>query len=246
MVDADISDGANYTWQDLPPLPPHMVGRPFGMDEEGKLILEIKGPSICSTINYMLACVERRTKDGLAPETMADQRDTLVAVARAAALNELVNRLNAAIADESYFINGEYLLDEGHNYSFEFDVFLTANCRELSGDPQFVFNAGTHLIPPAIALLARPLSLRQTYNAIPRFAARFTSTDLRVVSTNKTSSIVQWRCQTGQGLPTTLRPWHILIFCDALKGILASLPNVIHGLPLAEVKEMSCQAHGDE
>ena len=44
------STGRALPWANLPPLPPHIVGRPFGMDEEGRPILEVKGPGICSTI----------------------------------------------------------------------------------------------------------------------------------------------------------------------------------------------------
>jgi PAS domain S-box-containing protein len=216
------------------------------MSEDGKPILEVKGPGICSTINYMLACVEQRAIVALPPETPEAARQAQVKVARDAALNELVDRLNAAIADGRYHVTREYLLDDGHSYSYEFDVFLSAYCQELSGDDRFFFNTGIYMIPPAIALLARPFSLRQTYNAVPRFAARFASVDLKVVRVENSSAVVQWRCQTGQGLPAAVRQWHIQNFCQSLQGVLASLPKAIAGQPLADVKEISCQARGDE
>ena len=232
--------------QELPPLPSRMIRRPFGMSEGGKPILDVKGPGICSTINYMLACVEAKTKQALPPETSDELLQAQVAAARNTALDELVNRLNAAIIDERYHVTKEYLLDDGHSYSYEFDVFLSAYCQELSGDDRFFFNTGIHMIPPAIALLARPFSLRQTYNAVPRFAARFASVDLKLVAVENSSALVQWRCQIGEGLPAITRAWHIQNFCQSLQGVLASLPKAIAGQPLAEVREISCQARGDE
>lgn len=245
MIRENGNNNQSIILQDLPPLPSHMVHRPFGENEDGKAILDVKGPGICSTINYMLTCVEQRTRALLPPETTEAAQKAQVEAARNAALNELVDRLNAAIPDGRYHVTQEYLLDDGHSYSYEFDIFLSVYCQELAGDERFFFNTGIHMIPPAIALLARPFSMRQTYNAVPRFAARFASVDLQVVKVENSSATIQWYCRTGQELPAGVRSWHVHNFCQSLQGVLASLPKAIAGQPLAEVREVSCQARGD-
>ena len=246
MADADIIDGASLTWPNLPALPPHIVGRPFGADEAGRPILDIRGPALRGTVNYMLHCVGQQAVAALPAGTPSAERDARAAAAEAAALQQLVNRLNAALPNARDHVTADYLLDEGNNYSFEFDVFLTEYCRQMSGDAQFDFHAGAATIPPAIARLVRPFSLRQAYTLMPRFAAMFTSTDFRVVATTRDSARIQWRDRMDREMSSVVRSLHIWGFCQTGQGTLASLPRVIAGQPMAEVKELRCQWRGDE
>jgi len=246
VTDADIRDGASLTWSSLPTLPPYIVGRPFGPDEAGRPILDIRGPAIRATVNYMLHCVGQQAVAALPAGTPSTERDARVAAAQAVALQQLADHLNAALPDARDHVTGDYLLDEGNNYSFEFDAFLTAYCREISGDPRFDFQAGVTSIPPTIARMARPFSLRQAYNLVPRFAAMFASTDLRVITTTRDSARIQWRDRVDREMPPAVRSMHTWSFCQNLQGTLASLPRVIADQPMAEVKELRCQVHGDE
>jgi signal transduction histidine kinase/CheY-like chemotaxis protein/predicted hydrocarbon binding protein len=246
VTEVGIIDGESLTWSNLPTLPPYIVGRPFGLDEAGRPILDIRGPAIRATVNYMLRCVGQQTVAALPAGTSSAERDARVAAAQAAALQQLADRLNAALPDARDHVTGDYLLDEGNNYSFEFDAFLTAYCRELSGDPRFDFQAGAASIPPTIARMARPFSLRQAYNLVPRFAAMFASTDLRVITTTRDSARIQWRDRVDRDMPPAARSMHTWSFCQNLQGTLASLPSVIADQPMAEVKELRCQVHGDE
>ena len=76
-------------------LPATMVGRPFGSDEAGRPIGHTKGSFIRATVEYMLECVAQRTAAVLPPDGQADA----VSQAKAAALEQLLTRLNAASPD---------------------------------------------------------------------------------------------------------------------------------------------------
>ena len=100
--------------------------------------------------------------------------------------------LNAAIEDERYHLTAAYLLNESNSYSYEFRLFVAEYCRILSGDPDFFLNEGRRSIPNAIIQLSRPIGIRQTYAILPRFAAKYVKTELRVVRTDERSAIVRW------------------------------------------------------
>ena len=139
----------------LPPLPERMVGRPFGADEAGRPITHTKGHVIRGAVEYMLECLARRAAKESAGMSGAE-RETQIAQARAAALDQLVARLNAAIPDPLYHVSAEYLLDDAHSYSTEFDAFACEICRQMSGDPRYHFNRGAKTIPSSLAYLGRP------------------------------------------------------------------------------------------
>ena len=181
-----------------------MVGRPFGSDEAGRPVGRTKGSFIRATVEYMLECVVQRT---LASESAGQAADA-VAQAKAAALEQLLKRLNAAIPDPRYHVSADYLMNEGNIYSVEFDTFLSHICQELSGDPNFHFNRGSRSIPASVALLSRPFSLSQTYRMLPRFTAKLADTDLRVGTVTRTSAVIQWplsACPTKGTRPRNTR-----------------------------------------
>ena len=223
-------------------LPATMVGRPFGSDEAGRPIGRTKGSFIRATVEYMLECVAQRTAAALPPDGQADA----VCQAKAAALEQLLTRLNAAIPDPRYHVTVDYLMNEGHIYSVEFDTFLSHICRELSGDPRFHFNRGSRSIPASVALLSRPFSLSQTYRMLPRFTAKLADTDLRVGTVTRTSAVVQWHSEKDLArLPEALHQIFIELACQMAQGALASIPAVHSGSPMANVQELRCRSRGD-
>jgi len=229
-----------------------MVGRPFGTDEAGRPVGRTKGSFIRATVEYMLECVARRTLSALPPHERSsasergDRAAEAVAQAKAAALDQLLNRLNAAIPDQRYHVSADYLLNEGNIYSVEFDAFLSHFCHELSEDPRFHFNRGARSIPASVALLSRPFSLSQTYRMLPRFTAKLADTDLRVGTVTRTSAVVQWHAEKDLArLPETLHPLFIQLACQMAQGALASIPKVHSGLPMAQVNELRCRSRGD-
>jgi len=229
-----------------------MVGRPFGYDEAGRPVGRTKGSFIRATVEYMLECVAQRTVAALpspgeigAPEG-TEQVAGAVAQAKAAALQELLTRLNAAIPDQHFHVSAEYLMHEGHSYSVEFDTFLSHICRELSGDPRFHFNRGARSIPASVALLSRPFSLSQTYRMLPHFTAKLADTDLRVGKVTPTSAVIQWHAEKDLArLPEALHPLFTEMACQMAQGALASIPCLTSGFPMANVKELRCKLRGD-
>ncbi len=221
---------------DLVPLPPYMVGRPFGFDETGKPVGRTKGALMRTTVEYMLECVAQR-----AVEAGAQPAD-----AKATALAKLLSRLNAAIPDPQYCVTAEYLMNDWHSYSLEFDVFLSHICRELSGEPRFHFNRGARGAQASVVLLARPFTLNQVYRMLPRFAAKVADTDLRVVSVGANQAVIRWYSEKDlERLPQPLHSIFLDLDCQYIQGSLASIPQIHSGLPLATVKELRCKLHGD-
>ena len=236
---------SDFEVTDLPPLPSRMEGRPFGRDEDGRPINRTKGPIIRATVQYMLDCVGQRVAQSLPPEVSAEERAARISQAKDAAFTELVERLNAAIPDPHYHVTGDYVLNEGHNYSVEFNTFLSEICRELSGEPDFHFNCGVMSVPSMIATLARPLSLSQIYNILPRFAAKYASTDWRVIRVTSNSAVIQWHgARDLELLPPALHPVFLYLSCRFISGTLASVPQVHSGLAMATVREAQCHLSG--
>jgi PAS domain S-box-containing protein len=236
----------------LAPLPPTMAGRPFGSDESGRPVGRTKGSVIRATVEYMLECVAQRTVavspslGELDASERTEQMAEAIAQAKAAALAQLLKRLNAAIPDPSYHVSVDYLMNEGHSYSVEFDTFLSHICRELSGDAHFHFNRGARSIPAAVVLLSRPFSLGQAYRMLPRFAAKLADTDLRVGKVSTTSAVIQWHSEKDLArLPQPLHPVFTELACQMAQGALASIPRMHSGLAMAKVRELHCRLHGD-
>jgi two-component system sensor histidine kinase/response regulator len=250
MTDLQYTPLSNTSSQT--PLPATMVGRPFGSDEAGQPVGRTKGSFIRATVEYMLECVAQRAVAALPSlgEVDASDRAGRVAAAmtqaKAEALEQLLNRLNAAIPDPRYHLTVDYLMNEGHSYSVEFDTFLSHICRELSRDARFHFNRGARSIPGSVVLLSRPFPLSQTYRMLPRFTAKLADTDLRVGTVTPTSAVVQWHSEKDLArLPEALHPLFTDLACQMAQGALASIPRLHSGLPMAKVKELRCKLRGD-
>ncbi len=227
-------------------LPATMAGRPYGIDEMGRPLNRTKGNIVASTVSYMLECVERRAAQSLPPELSAAEREAGLAQARAGAMSQLVARLNAAIADPHYHVAADYLMNEGHNYSVELDVFLSEICRDLSGDARFHFNSGARSISAAVLQLARPFSLRQVYGVLPRFAAKFAATEFQVSRVTANSATIQWYATNDLAqLPPALHRLFLDYSCQYIQGAFSSIPQVHSGLPPADIRDLHCQLHGD-
>jgi PAS domain S-box-containing protein len=230
----------------LPPLPAHMVGRPFGADEDGRPLSHTKGHIIRGAIEYMLECVTQRAAASLPAGAPDAECEACVEQARAEALAQLVSRINAVIPDPLYHVSASYLLNDGHSYSIEFDVFLCEICRQMSGDPRYHYNRGGKTIPPSMAYLGRPFSLSQVYNLLPRLASKFSEVDLRTVRARPGSAVVQWHGkEEREQLSEHLWPIRVLSACQHTQGALIQIPRIVAGLPVAGVREMRCMLEGD-
>jgi PAS domain S-box-containing protein len=233
-------------------LPATMVGRPFGADEAGRPVGRTKGYFIRASVEYMLECVAKRTVAAVpsSGEVDASQGAGLgedrVAQAKAAALEQLLARLNAAILDPRYHVTADYLMNADHSYSVEFSTFLGQICKQLAGDPRFSFNVGARSIPASLALLLRPFSLSQTYRLVPRFTSKLADTDLRVGTVTPTSAVIHFHIERDLArLPVALHALFTKSACESAQGALASLPFVHSRLPMATIKELRCKSRGD-
>jgi PAS domain S-box-containing protein len=224
----------------LATLPATMVGRPFGMDEAGRPVGRTKGYFVRASVEYMLECVAQRA--AAAPEAPGDA----AAKAKASAMEQLINRLNAAIPDPRYHVTADYLMNQEHSYSVEFTTFMDRICKELSGDPRFIFNVGARSIPASLALLVRPFSLSQTYRLVPRLTSKLVDTDLRVGKVTPTSAVVQFYIERDLArLPVALHEEFAKSACESAQAALASIPVIHSGLPMAKIKELRCRLQGD-
>ena len=227
-------------------LPATMTARPFGVDEAGRPLNRTKGNIVVATIAYTLDCVGQRATQSLPPEATAVERDARIAQARADALAQVVTRLNAVIVDPNYHVTADYLMNEGNCYSVEFDAFFSEICRDLSGDPRFHFNRGARSISSTVLQLARPLSLRQVYSLLPRFAAKFAAVEFRVGRVTDHSAVLQWHSDNDLAhLPPVLHRLFLEYSCQYIQGTFSSIPQVHSRLPMATIRDLRCQLHGD-
>jgi signal transduction histidine kinase/CheY-like chemotaxis protein len=225
-----------------------MEGRPFGFDESGKAIRDVNGVSMRAPMDYMREKVAERAAKELPVGLGAGERAARIQQAQTEAVTELVRRINAAIPDEKYHVTMTQILNEGSSYSFEFSVFFYTICSELSGDPNFFFISGGRALPPAMAVLMRPLSLKQSFNALPRFIAKFGNFDVRVADIQDGYARIQWYGATNVASlkSTDLKRRALHNTCRTFQGGIASNSYTHSGLPYAEVHEIRCQLDGHE
>jgi signal transduction histidine kinase/DNA-binding response OmpR family regulator len=223
-----------------------MKGRPFGLDENGKLIKQSRGAVFEGALNYVREQVGERTAHDLPTNISPEERTRCIARAQDAAIEEIVNRLNAAIPDPRYHITAEYLLNPGNTYSREFAAFFFEICRYVSGDPDFHFNKGRVVNSSATQHMSRAFSLSQVYRVFPRFVGKYTDLDVEVLEVTNTSATLRMRSDAQLAkLPAEIHPHSILSTCHGFQGYLVNLPYFHSGLPAAEITERKCQLHGD-
>ena len=233
--------------QELPPLPAFLEGPPFGADTEGRPIRQITGASLMAGIRQMQECAGQRSSEGLPAAMDPQERQTQIVQAAAAAVDQLVERVNAVIPDQRYRISRDYLLNENNYYSHEFNLFVMEFARDISGDPSFHFHRGLKSIPAAMVKLVRPLPLRQIYTLVPRLTAKATEADFRVVSTAPNSAVIRWHPGRQLArLPSDLHRRYIHMVCQAYQGLFAAIPRVHSGRPLPRIKENRCLLRGDD
>jgi PAS domain S-box-containing protein len=220
---------------------------PFGLDEHGTRIDSISGRSVKSTIEYMMEVVRGKAAQALPFTLTAGERERRLEEAAQAALNYLVEMLNASFHDRRFRVSADYLLNANNYYSYEFSLAVGKYAKAICGDEQFYFNRGTRSIPRAMVWITRPFSLAQRYEAVPRLMSQFANTDMRVVRVAGNQAVIQWwPTRERERLPEGQRQAYLDMGCQVYKGILAAVPQVTAGLPLATVRDLRCQADGDE
>jgi signal transduction histidine kinase len=208
--------------------------RPFGEDEQGNKIRDASGVTVRANVEYLERVVTR-----------AHGPDAAVQ-----AVEELVRLLNGRIRDPAYHVTPEFLKNQWHSYSYEFVMFLGDLCTNLSGDPAFQFNLGREtLIHPIIKTLARPFSVSQTFKIFPYFGEKYApgSLEFEVVKVADTSAVIRMRLtDTTRRQFGPYRRACADMICRSAKAGMAAIPEKIHDLSFARIKDRACMAEGDE
>ena len=238
---------SRFPLPEIPPLPPVMQGRPFGMGDDGKPIKQSRGAVYNGAFNYIRECIRKRVEKDLLPDTAPAERDRLVKQAQDDALQDLVKRVNAAIPDPRYHVTLEYLLDPGNTYSREFALYFFEIGRYISGDADFHFNKGRVNEDAATSYMMLPFSLSQIYSVFPRFVGKYTDLDVETIKVTNTSAILRMRAEKQLSkLPKEVHPISILSTCHGFQGYLIHLPVFYGNMPPATITERKCILHGDD
>ncbi|MGQ0600380.1 MAG: GAF domain-containing protein, partial [Anaerolineales bacterium] len=231
----------------LPPLPPHMLGHPFGIDQAGKPIRDVSGLGLRSLLRYVRECAAQRAAETLPVDLPQPEREAQVAQAQAEAMTQLVQRLNAALPNPAYHVTLADLERPNNFYSFEFVLYLLAACEVITGTPDFFFVAGTQLHYPEGRLLRGVVSIGQFFRVLVK-AGRWVShrpTGLEIVAADASSATLRWRAASQLvGVPPHLHAHFQHVFCRALQGHLASVPEFYYSQPRAQIIETHCQTEG--
>ena len=213
---------------------PVMQFRPFGVTPDGQKIRDVSGITIKANVEYLEEVVG--TKNGEAAGRQAVDR--------------LCDALNARISDPSYHVTPEFLQNIWHSYSYEFTLYLGELCILISGSPNFQFEMGKHkFISPVIQTLGRPFSVAQIYELFPRFGEKFAKGSLRFSVRNVTNGSAVLGMALTEHVAQQFGPYRnrcAYVICQASKAGLLAVPQQVHHLGFATVRDLRCMADGDE
>ncbi|MDO8473265.1 MAG: GAF domain-containing sensor histidine kinase [Dehalococcoidia bacterium] len=212
-----------------------MEFRPFGKDPDGKPICDMRGMSIRSNVEYLEESVAR------AQGAEAGQR----------VVEELVRRLNERIPDRAYHVTAKFLKNPWTSYSNEFTAYLVDFCIELSGDPDFQFKMGREkLISPIIIPFMRPLSVKQIFKIILFFVRLFAEeTSYNLDTLEVADGFARMRMTLREPALRQFGPYRracARIWCNAIKAGVKAIPEKVHGLSQAEIKDLRCIVEGHD
>ena len=208
-----------------------MEFRPFGVNPDGTRIRDVSGISIRSIVDYLQDCMANKEGNG------------------AKAVEDLCRLLNERIRDPAYHVTPDFLKNAWNSYSYEFVSFMREFGIVLSGDPQFNFNAGKERnVSPLLQILGRPFTLSQIYSMWPYFGQKYAkdSVIFSVGTVSDRSAVLklQFTARTYRQFGPYAKRCADLV-CQSAKSGLAMVPEKVHGLPLATVKDLKCMAEGD-
>ncbi len=208
-----------------------MEFRPFGVDPDGTRIRDVSGISIRSIVDYLEDCVARKEGNG------------------ARAVEDLCRLLNERILDPAYHVTPDFLRNAWNSYSYEFVAFMREFGIVLSGDSRFNFNAGKERnVSPLLQILGRPFTLSQIYSMWPYFGQKYAKDSVIFSVGTVTDRSAVLKLQFTERTLRQFGPYAkrcAELVCQSAKGGLAMVPEKVHGLPLATVKDLTCMAEGD-
>ena len=213
---------------------PFMQFRPFGVTPDGQKIRDVSGITIKANVEYLEEVVSKKNGDAAGRQ----------------AIDRLCDALNARISAPSYHVTPEFLQNIWHSYSYEFAIYLGEFCILISEDPNFQFEMGKHkFISPVIQTLGRPFSVAQIYELFPRFGEKFAKDSLRFSVRNVTNGSAVLGMTLTEHVARQFGPYRnrcASIICQASKGGLVAVPQHVHRLGFADVRDLQCMADGDQ
>ncbi len=230
----------------LPPLPARMSAPPFGLDSNGNLIKQSRSSSIIGVVEQLKSSVREKARKELPASLTPEQRAIRIEQEAQRAVNQLVEKLNAAMPSSQYRVTAESLLDRGNYYSYEFSLFANDYAAEISGDPLFYYLRGAKSVPAGMIGMVGSLSLSAVYSLLPRFSSKQTDADIRVTQLGEQSVHIEWHGgKQIAKVPENVRQRYIRMTCRAYQGVYSSIPKYHSGIPFAKVEEIKCQLNGD-
>ena len=206
--------------------------RPFGVEENGERIRDTPGVKVRAFVDYLEESVAR----SLGPD------------AGEQAVQTLCRLLNERIPDQAYHVSPRFLKNDWNSYSYEFVCFLVEFCKDISGDPLFAAHAGRDkFISSLLQTLGRPFSVQQIYSNFPHFGEKLSSLTLGVQSVSDRSAVLTMAFP--EAIFKKFGPYGSAcaeLICQSAKGGLAAIPEKVHHLPPATVRDLLCVADGDE
>ena len=212
---------------------PFMEFRPFGVDESGEKIRDVAGISVRAMADYTGRYVSRLRG----------------AQAGSQAIEELCRRLNERVRDPVYHVTPKFLRNQWNSYSYEFVCYVYEFCIQISGDPQFIFYAGKEKMSPTMQILGRPFSVAQIYRMLTHFGRKYAPISIVYDVVNVAEQSAVLRIKFADHVYEQFGPYRkrcAYLVCQSHHGSLAAVPELIHHLPAASVRDRTCIANGDE
>ncbi|RMH09922.1 MAG: GAF domain-containing protein [Nitrospirae bacterium] len=211
-----------------------MEFRPFGEDRTGEPIRDVSGLTVRANVEHLEDLIARKYGHE------ASQRR----------LHQLVERLNSYIPDRAYQVTLTFLKNPWNSYSYEFLMYLTELCAELSGEPDFQTSLGREkYLSPVIQVLGRPFSLIQIYKLYPYFVDKFTKGALKPEVISVTDGEAVMRLALTEKTAVQFGRYRRRCaeqICQATKATIAEVPSRMFGLAPASVEDRRCMADGDD
>ncbi len=209
-----------------------MEFRPFGVDVDGKKIRDVSG----ITVRANVECLKELVGEIKGPE------------AGARAVGELVRLLNERIADSTYHVTPAFLDNIWHSYSYEFVCYLGEFCKVISGDSMFQARVGREkFISAVIQTLGRPFPLESIYRMFPHFGNKFSALSYGVAEVTTQSAVLTM--QYPDSVSRQFGSYRLAcaeLICQSAKHGLAAVPEKVHRMPKATVRDLKCVARGDD
>ncbi|MBL8092599.1 MAG: GAF domain-containing protein [Anaerolineales bacterium] len=227
-------------------MPPTMAGRPFGIGADGRAITEIRGDNIRLLVAYLSHRSEALTRQRYGAAASAPDASEAIAAAGRLAVDELVRRLNASIADSAYHLTTDDLARSGVGYSYEFFVYAVTYCQEITGDADFAYRWMPEMGLPAGWVVYTGLPIGLVYASLPFLVRLLSQARLQCQRLSDRQMVV--RLHAGDSpvvLPDAVAARLFAISRDVLAGVLTEIPRLHANMPRAELIERHDLLKGD-